>query len=661
MEDKIALMRQLIAQLNQASDAYYNGLGEIMSDYQWDQMFDQLKKLELETNLILANSPTNQVSADSFAGTKEVHEFPALSLAKTKKVEDLVKWAEGKPIWLSWKLDGLTLVVTYQKGKLVKVLTRGDGHEGTNITHLASAINGIKKTIKTKQKVVIRGEAVISYQDFEQFCASNDEDYANPRNLAAGSLTLKDVDELKRRKLTWIPFTLVYAEDKMDSWKQRMDFLKENGFEVVESEPIEQPTYQNIQEVIDRFTKKVTEGVQPYPVDGLVICYDDTLYAATGSITGHHATKAGYAFKWTDESIETKLCAIEWSCAASTITPVAIFEPVQLEGTTVKRASLCNISECERLDIGSTGSQLKVIKANKIIPKVIQVVNKIGQLQIPEVCPVCHYPTVIKVSEISQTKTLKCTNDDCPAKRLNKFSRFVSKAGCNIEGLSTATLARFVDLGWIKSYGDIYRLPQYQQQIAQLEGFKQKSAENIVLAIQKANQVDDVKLLYALNIPLVAQDVAKKLLSCYSFDELIQTARTAEAEDYFSHIEGIGPEKSSSLIQWCQKDQNYEELADLRSLIQVRSTLNSVIGKQCSGFTFVVTGEVYQFKNREELKAYITSQDGKVTSAVTNKTSFLINNDVNSTSGKNQKAKQLNIPIISEEEFIQQFGMKEME
>lgn len=655
MDEKIELMRQLVERLNQASDAYYNGSGELMTDYEWDQLFDQVKQLENETNLILENSPTNNVSADSIAGNKEPHEYLALSLAKTKKVEDLVKWSEGKPIWLSWKLDGLTLVVTYNKGKLIKVVTRGDGHVGTNITHLASAIEGISKTIKSKEKVVIRGEAVISYKDFEEFCASSEEDYANPRNLAAGSLTLKDIDELKKRKIHWIPFTLVHTDTEINSWKERMEFLEDNGFEVVEREMIEKPDQASIQKVIDDFTVKVTEGINPYPVDGLVICYNDCVYAASGSVTGHHATRAGYAFKWADESADTKLDHIEWSCAASTITPVAVFEPVELEGTTVKRASLCNISECERLDLGEKGTEISVIKANKIIPKVIKVGKKVGELVIPTHCPVCSFPTRIAISEVSATKTLKCTNPDCPAKQLNKFSRFVSKAGCNIDGLSTMTIARFVDLGWIKNNSDIYRLTNHRDEIAQLEGFGEKSADNIVKAIEKAMVVEDTKLVYALNIPLVAQDVAKKLLGAYRFNDLFETAATVENEDFFSHIDGIGPEKSSSFIKWCKEEKNMTMLKDLLSIITVDEPSKESSGKKCEGLTFVVTGDVYQFKNRDELKEYIASQGGKVAGSVSGKTSFLINNDITSTSGKNKKAMELNIPIISEQQFIEQF------
>ena len=654
-ENKLKKMEELVEKLNAASDAYYNGLPEIMTDYEWDAMFDELRALEIETDTILENSPTHNVSKDDVVGNKEEHEFLALSLAKTKKVDDLVKWAEGKPIWFSWKLDGLTLVVTYDKGKLHKVVTRGDGHIGTNITHLASGIDGILPTIKHKGHVVIRGEAVISYEDFEIFKLETGEDYANPRNLASGSLSLKDVEELKQRKIHWIPFTLTYIDEDIPSWEDRMNLLEKEGFQVVQRRCVKKPDKAFIQKEVDKWTEEVTSGKNPYPVDGLVITYDDTVYAQSGSVTGHHATKAGYAFKWQDESRHTSLKQIEWSCAASTITPVAIFEPVELEGTIVKRASLCNISECERLHIGDVGTEIEVIKANKIIPKVIHVDKTVGKLKIPKECPVCGSTTEISISENSGTKTLKCTNPKCAAKQLKKYSRFVSKAGMDIDGISEATLATFISEGWIKNYGDIFRLDKHSKDIAELDGFGEKSANNISNSLQKAKTVNEEKLIYALNIPHVAQDVAKRLLEEYSFTELMDKAIKADDETIFSSISGIGPEKSSAFVNWFKDKENVEYLNDLLKEIEVVRQSNTQAGNRCEGLTFVVTGDVHHYKNRNELKAYIESQGGKVTSAVSKSTNYLINNDIASTSGKNQKAKELDIPIISEDEFMDLF------
>lgn len=654
-EHNTTRMRQLIETLNKASEAYYNGQGEMMTDYEWDAAFDELKALEDITGIVLPDSPTAKVSEDDMSGQKEEHEFAALSLAKTKQPQDLAKWAEGREIWLSWKLDGLTLVVTYDNGRLTKVVTRGNGHIGTNITRLAPAIDGILPTIAYKGHLVIRGEAVISYKDFEQFLMEQDEDYANPRNLASGSLTLKDVDEVKQRHIHWIPFTLVYADDEILSWGERMAFLANQGFDTVEREKIPDPTLSNIEACIDRWTQKVTNGSCPYPVDGLVIAYDDTAYAATGSVTGHHATRAGYAFKWQDESVVTKLDHIEWSCAASTISPVAVFEPVELEGTTVKRASLCNISECQRLGIGDKGTEISVIKANKIIPKVIKVERKVGDLEIPDRCPVCGEPTEVVTSASSGTLTLHCTNMECPAKRLKKFARFVSKDGMNIDGISEQTIARFVNMGWISEYADFYDLELHALELSTLEGFGQKSTNNILNSVDKARNVDARRLLYALNIPLCGGDVCKRLLTQYPIAELIEKARS-EADDYFAHIPGIGPEKSASVVKWMKNDDNYGMLQRLLNRVTItEADSQAEVGTRCAGLTFVITGDVHHFKNRNELKAYIESQGGKVTGSVSKSTSFLINNDVTSTSGKNKKAQELGIQILSEDDFIAKY------
>ncbi len=667
VDDKISRMQQLVRELNEASDAYYNGRGERMTDYEWDARFDELKRLEQETGTTLPDSPTQKVSEDTITGQKEEHEFAALSLAKTKQPAELVKWSEERPIWISWKLDGLTLVVTYDNGQLTKVVTRGNGHIGTNITHLSKAINGIPQNIGYKGHTVIRGEAVISYDDFDRFLIESGEDYANPRNLASGSLTLKDVEEVRQRHIQWIPFTLVYLDDDIPSWGDRMDWLEQQGFHTVEHRLIEHPDLSSVESVIDVFTEEVTSKKNPFPVDGLVICYDDTVYARTGSITGHHATKAGLAFKWQDEAAETVLQEIEWSCAASTISPVAIFRPVELEGTTVKRASLCNISECERLGIGAKGTEISVIKANKIIPKVIKVIRTEGVLEIPHECPVCHAVTEIRISEASGTKTLHCTNTECPAKQLKKFARFVSKEGMNIDGISEQTLSKFINLGWISEYADIYDLRQHIRELANMEGFGEKSASNIMRSIDRSTHVEAHRLLYALNIPLCGLDVCKRLLSAYPLDELVamtQPQPAVEADLFapltsdtspLTSIAGIGPEKSASFINWFRDARNRQRYHHLLEKLQVTQVSNEPTGNLCEGLTFVVTGDVHHYKNRNELKAYIESQGGKVASAVSGSTSYLINNDVTSTSGKNQKAQQLGIPILSEDEFVERF------
>lgn len=648
------MMKQLVEQLNNASQAYYNGEAELMSDYEWDSKFDQLKLLEDETGIVLPDSPTNKVSEDSISGKKEPHEFPALSLAKTKSVADLEKWASNKPIWISWKLDGLTLVATYDDGKLTKIVTRGDGHIGTNITHLAPAIKGVLPKISDKGHLVIRGEAVISYEDFNNFLLETESDYANPRNLASGSLTLKDVDEVKLRHIQWIPFTLVYSDQEILSWGQRMDYLEKLGFQTVEHRFIENPTSVNIQEKIDEFTQKVTHKKQPFPVDGLVITYDDTQYASTGSVTGHHATRAGYAFKWQDEYAETVLDHIEWSCAASTISPVAVFQPVELEGTTVQRASLCNISECERLGIGDAGTKLQVIKANKIIPKVIKITEKVGVLNIPDKCPVCGAEAHVVLSE-SGTKKLHCSNADCTAKQLKKFARFVSKDGINIDGISEQTVSTFINHGWIRDYADFYYLKDFAYQITSLDGFGKKSVSKLLESIEKSRNTDSRHLLYALSIPLCGFDVAKRLLSKYTFKELMETAKTSLFDDVFASIDGIGPEKSARFVNWFKDDKNYFKVSNLLKELDVKEVEVAEVGTKCAGQTFVITGDVYHYKNRNELKAYIESQGGKVTGSVSKSTTYLINNDAESQSSKNKKAHQLGISIITEEQFREKF------
>lgn len=660
MNEKMETMRAWAAQLNAAADAYYNGRGERMTDFEWDDLFDRLKALEAETGVVLPESPTNRVGADAVEGQKEPHEFAALSLAKTKEVAEIAKWAEGRSIWISWKLDGLTLVVTYDNGRLAKVVTRGDGHVGTNITHLAAGIRGIPKTVAARGHLVVRGEAVISYADFAAFRAASQEDYANPRNLASGSLTLKDVAELRRRNLQWIPFTLVHADAAPVSWGARMDELDRIGLSSVARERVDHPTEAAVQAVIDRWTEQVTSGACPFPVDGLVVCYDDTAYAQTGSVTGHHATRAGLAFKWQDETAATVLEGVEWSCAVASISPVALFRPVQLEGTTVKRASLCNISECERLGIGGAGTEIEVIKANKIIPKVVAVTKTVGALEIPSACPVCGAPTEVRQAE-SGTKTLRCTNAACAARELRTFMRFVSKDGMDIDGLAGETLAKFVNRGWIKTFGDIYRLGDHAREIAAMEGFGEKSAANIRAAIEQARTRSAVQFLVALSIPLCGADVAKRLLGAYGVRDLF--AKAAEAarsegggEDAFAAIDGIGPGKSAAFVDWCADPRHLAVVEDVLGQVTLENVAAPAAAGTCAGLTFVVTGEVRRFANRDALKAYVAAEGGKVTGSVSAKTDFLINNDVASTSGKNRKAKELGVPVISEDAFIARFG-----
>lgn len=653
MEDYKIKAQELVKKLNEASDAYYGGREELISNYEWDAMFDELLKIEEETGYILPDSPTQNTGYEENSGEKEPHEFPALSLAKTKQVSELQKWAEDRAIWLSWKLDGLTLVLTYDNGKLTKILTRGNGTIGSNITYLKNSIKGFPLTIHYKGHMVVRGEAAISYTDFELIndtIEDDDEKYANPRNLASGTLSLDDPEKVKERHVHFHAFTLVYLDEDILSWGERMSFLEKEGFTVVDREAVRA---ESIPEAIKRWTRKVETGEMDIPVDGLVICFDDTEYAASGNVTGHHAARAGYAFKWQDVSACSKLDHIEWSCAASTISPVAVFEPVQLEGTTVSRASLCNISEMERLGIGDN-CVLEVIKANKIIPKCIAVTESSGEFQIPDNCPVCGAKTEIKLSPRSNTKTLHCTNPDCSAKHVKKFTRFVSKSGMDIDGLSVQTILRFMNEGFLSEFADIYHLEEYADQIRQMEGFGDKSCDNLLKAIEKSRQVHPVNFIYALCIPMIGIDAGKKIIAENGFDGFLERMDSRQG---FEEVAGIGPEKSRSVLEWYENEKNRSALKALLKEVTIEQvSLVAAEDGKCKGLTFVITGDVHHYKNRDEFKAYVEAAGGKVTGSVTSKTNYLVNNDAASTSSKNRKAAQLGIPVITEDEFVERFG-----
>lgn len=650
IKDKID---DLVESLNRASKAYYNGADEIMPNYEWDALFDELTQLEKETGYIRQDSPTQNAGYEAEAGNREPHEYPALSLAKTKSIEELKKWAGDMPIWLSWKLDGLTLVLTYDDGRLVKILTRGNGTVGSNITFLQDAISGFPKEIPYKGHMVVRGEATISYTDFKLLndtIEDDDEKYANPRNLASGTLNLDDVEEVKRRHVVFYAFTLVHIDDDIISWGDRMSYLSDMKFNVVKREATDAA---RLEEAVKRWTRDVESGRMDVPVDGLVICYDDTAYAAGGSITGHHATRAGFAFKWQDEAVDTRLRYIEWSCAVSTISPVAVFEPVQIEGTTVSRASLCNLTEIERLGVGKECT-LSVIKANKIIPKCIAVKDAVGAVEIPKECPVCHHPTRIFVSKNSGVKTLHCTNPDCTAKNVKKFSRFVSKSGMDIDGLSVQTMLKFINEGFIKQFPDIYHLPEHFDKISSMEGFGEKSCTNMQTAIEKSRHVHPVNLIFALCIPLIGTDAGKKIVNAIGFDGFADRMRNATD---FVDIDGIGQEKSGSILEWYAKPKNSAMFEALIKELDIEKVdIKDMSEGSLNGKTFVITGDVHYFANRSEFKAYVESQGGKVTGSVSKKTDYLVNNDTESTSSKNKKAKELGIPIISEDTFIEMFG-----
>ena len=650
IKDKID---ELVESLNRASKAYYNGADEIMPNYEWDALFDELTQLEEKTGYIRPDSPTHNAGYEAEAGNREPHEYPALSLAKTKSIEELKKWAGDMPIWLSWKLDGLTLVLTYDGGRLVKILTRGNGTVGSNITFLQDAISGFPKEIPYKGHMVVRGEATISYTDFKLLndtIEDDDEKYANPRNLASGTLNLDDVEEVKRRHVVFYAFTLVHIDDDIISWGDRMSYLSDMKFNVVKREATDAA---GLDEAVKRWTRDVESGRMDVPVDGLVICYDDTAYAAGGSVTGHHATRAGFAFKWQDEAVDTRLRYIEWSCAVSTISPVAVFEPVQIEGTTVSRASLCNLTEIERLGVGKECT-LSVIKANKIIPKCIAVKDAVGAVEIPKECPVCHHPTRIFVSKNSGVKTLHCTNPDCTAKNVKKFSRFVSKSGMDIDGLSVQTMLKFINEGFIKQFPDIYHLPEHFDKISSMEGFGEKSYANLIASVDKARSTTLAKVVYGLGIAGIGLANAK--LICRHFKNDVEKM-TGASEEELSDIQGVGPVLAAAFVKYFISEERKKEFKLLLGELEIQPE-EMAEEQKFAGMSFVVTGSVNHFANRNEVKELVEKMGGKVTGSVTKKTNYLINNDVESASSKNRKAKELGVPIISEEEFIELAGVE---
>lgn len=660
MNDKKLRIEELVSRLNEASDAYYNNRDEIMSNFEWDALYDELSALENETGVVLPDSPTQKAGADeSFgSGAREQHEYPALSLAKSKDVSALQKWAGDRPIWLSWKLDGITLVATYDGGTLTRLMTRGNGTFGTNITYLAPYISGIPEKISEKGHFVVRGEATISYFDFTRLNSElNDESdkYANPRNLVAGTLALDETraEEVAERGVTLNAFTLVHIDRRMVSWGERMNYLRSLGFITVDFEPC---TSETLPEVIEKWTRRVRNGEMDIPVDGLVIAYDDTDYAATGSVTGHHATNAGMAFKWQDTSADTVLDHIEWSCAASSITPVAVFDPVQLEGTEVKRASLCNITEMKRLGIGLPRfTSLKVIKSNMIIPKVIEADGHGTAFDLPSECPVCGAPVEIQVGSVTGSETLHCTNPGCSAKHIRRFERFASRQCMDIDGLSIETIVKFINAGIITDFVSIYHLEDHRDTIVGMDGFGEKSYRNLADAVERSRDIHPANFINALSIPKIGIDAGKRLTAKYGTSGLLARLETGEG---FEEIEGFGAEKSGSILAWYSDAGNrdmFERLLKEVRLKDIAPAVDSSSGS-CSGITFVITGDVHTFRNRDEFKAFVESQGGKVAGSVSKKTGFLVNNDIESSSSKNMKAKELGIEIITEDEFIARFG-----
>ena len=647
--DKKERIKELVDILNKASKAYYQDAKEIMSNFEYDALYDELVQLEKDTGIVLANSPTVNVGYEVVSELpKEQHESPMLSLDKTKEVSVLADFAGDKKSLLSWKLDGLTVVLTYQQGKLFKAVTRGNGEIGEVITNNAKTFKNIPLSIPYEGRLVLRGEAIIKYSDFEKINREIEDaqaKYKNPRNLCSGSVRQLNSEITAKRNVNFIAFALISAEnvDFKNSIEQQYLWLEQQGFEVVERKEV---TSSNMEETVKYFAEKIKE--YDYPSDGLVLMYDDIEYGLSLGRTAKFP-RNGIAFKWEDEQAETTLEYIEWSPSRTgLINPVAVFKPVELEGTTVTRASVHNISIMEELKLGD-GDTIKVYKANMIIPQISENVTKSGKCVIPEICPACGERTEIKND--NGVKTLYCQNKQCPAKHVKLYSLFVSRNAMNIDGLSEETLEKFIDAGYIHEFADIFNLSRYQKEIVETPGFGQKSYDNLIDSLNKAREVELHALLYSLGIPNIG--VANAKLICKYFNNDIEKITHATAEELVK-IDGIGDKMAVKFVEYFSDKENIKKFNNLLNELTIIKEENNE-EQNMTGLNFVVTGSVERFANRNEVKDYIEKRGGKVTGSVTSKTNYLINNDLLSNSSKNKKAKELGIEIINEEQFLERW------
>ena len=647
MNSKIERINELVKKLNEAAKAYYQDASEIMSNYEYDALYDELVALEKETGVVLASSPTVNVGYEVLTELpKERHEKPMLSLDKTKDVQALREWVGTHKTILSWKLDGLTIVLTYENGQLVKAVTRGNGEEGEVITNNAKVFKNIPLTIPHKGEVVLRGEAVITYSDFykiNEAIEDADAKYKNPRNLCSGSVRQLNNEITAKRNVNFFAFSLVKADgvDFENSHENQMLWLKNQGFDIVEYEMV---TADTLEESVQRFAGKVEKN--DFPSDGLVLIYDDIAYGASLGRTAKFPRNS-IAFKWADEIRETILKEIEWSPSRTgLINPVAIFEPVELEGTTVSRASVHNISVMEGLELG-IGDTIAVYKANMIIPQIAENKTRSGMVKIPKQCPTCG--GVTEVRQIADAKALYCTNPECQAKKIKSFTLFVSRDAMNMEGLSEATLEKFIAKGFIHEFSDLFKLERYGNEIKELEGFGEKSYKNLLSSAEKAKNTTLPRLIYALGIQNIGVANAKMLAKQYHYD--IEELQQASVEE-LSAIDGIGDVIAKSIAEYFRDEKNQKILENLLEEVTLEKPEENTNVQIFEGMNFVITGSVEHFANRNEVKAVIEERGGKVTGSVTSKTNYLINNDTTSNSSKNKKAKELNIPIISEQDFL---------
>ena len=653
-QSKMDRIKELVELLNKAGKSYYSEGRELMSNYEYDALYDELGMLEKETGYILSNSPTVNVGYEVLSELpKERHESPMLSLDKTKSPEALAEWLGSQKGLLSWKLDGLTIVLTYDNGQLQKAVTRGNGEVGEIITNNARVFKNVPVTIPFKGKLVLRGEAIITYSDFERInkqIPEADAKYKNPRNLCSGSVRQLNNEITAQRNVHFFAFTLVSAQDvDFDNSRQRQfEWLKDQGFSVVEYKMVTKDT---ILDTIEWFEKTIVTN--DFPSDGLVILYDDIAYGDSLGRTAKFPRNA-MAFKWTDETAETTLREIEWSASRTgLINPVAVFDPVELEGTQVSRASVHNISIVESLKLG-LGDRIKVFKANMIIPQIAENLTQSGNLEIPEVCPVCGGKTQIK--QVNDVKTLYCINEDCQAKHVKSFAHFVSRDALNIDGLSEATLEKFIQHGFLKNFCDLYHLEKFRDEIIALDGFGEKSYENLLTSVENSRNTTLPKFIYGLGIANVGLSNAKMIVQALGNDiEKVIHAGRQELEK----IDGLGAVIADTFASYFENEKNKEEFYKLLQEMHIEKAPDNQNNQILTGKVFVITGSLEHFENRNQLKERIEQLGGKVTGSVTGKTSYLINNDSHSTSSKNKTAAKLGVPVITENEFLEMAPMND--
>lgn len=653
-QSKMDRIKELVELLNKAGKSYYSEGRELMSNYEYDALYDELGMLEKETGYILSNSPTVNVGYEVLSELpKERHESPMLSLDKTKSPEALAEWLGSQKGLLSWKLDGLTIVLTYDNGQLQKAVTRGNGEVGEIITNNARVFKNVPVTIPFKGKLVLRGEAIITYSDFERIneqIPEADAKYKNPRNLCSGSVRQLNNEITAQRNVHFFAFTLVSAQDvDFDNSRQRQfEWLKDQGFSVVEYKMVTKDT---ILDTIEWFEKTIVTN--DFPSDGLVILYDDIAYGDSLGRTAKFPRNA-MAFKWTDETAETTLREIEWSASRTgLINPVAVFDPVELEGTQVSRASVHNISIVESLKLG-LGDRIKVFKANMIIPQIAENLTQSGNLEIPEVCPVCGGKTQIK--QVNDVKTLYCINEDCQAKHVKSFAHFVSRDALNIDGLSEATLEKFIQHGFLKNFCDLYHLEKFRDEIIALDGFGEKSYENLLTSVENSRNTTLLKFIYGLGIANVGLSNAKMIVQALGNDiEKVIHAGRQELEK----IDGVGAVIADTFASYFENEKNKEEFYKLLQEMHIEKAPDNQNNQILTGKVFVITGSLEHFENRNQLKERIEQLGGKVTGSVTGKTSYLINNDSHSTSSKNKTAAKLGVPVITENEFLEMAPMND--